>query len=74
MCSRSVYSVVGASSIKEGNAFRFSALTQNLLEPLSANFSLSGYNLDGKLTTLASPNVVLSRDDVLTLEFDVRII
>lgn len=68
----SVYSIVGSDSIKEGDVFKFSALSRNLNEPLQANFSISGAGIDGQPITIAKPNSILLADQLSHFEFDVR--
>lgn len=68
-----IYSIVGSNSIKEGETFRFSALSQNLQKPLEANFTLRGIDNDGNPVELADTNVFISSNDVRNFVFKVSI-
>lgn len=69
-----IYSIVGSNSIKEGETFKFSVISQNYPESLQANFSLSGTDLSGNEVSLSDYNNILSSDEILNFVFDVSII
>lgn len=46
-------------------------MSQNLAEPLSANFTLTGSEANGNPITKSFRNVIISRDEVQNFEFDV---
>lgn len=70
--SDSVYSIVGSDTIKEGDVFRFSALSRNFNEPLQANFTIFGTGIDDSPIIIEQPNAVLLADQLSHFQFDVR--
>lgn len=66
-----MYTIIGSNSIKEGEAFRFSAIAQDIVDNIYANFSLSSRDSDGNLVPLFKQDILLSSAEIQSLVFDV---